>query len=301
MRCLRNFLPAFYRIAGYSLEIRRERRAGEVFCPEILDAFAAEAPSGPADFTLTIQAQEPKKPDGERQLTVTDDKIILNYGTESERLYLESDRELSQWKLYTTYRDGNVDDWFEKVGNLFAWAMPGKGSLAVHGVLMEWQGSGILLTAASGTGKTTHARLWRDCENALIINGDRVLLRRERGQWYGYGIPWSGSSGECVNRKVCLKAVVFLGRGTENTVGQIGPLAAAGKLFPRILSPDWDEKYAAAAIDLAISCLEEVPLFELFCRPDADAVKTLKNAFRLNPAMNSHTYPKERSRDNDGQ
>ena len=65
----------------------------------------------------------------------------------------------------------------------------------LHGVLMEWQGKGIILTASSGTGKTTHARLWREYENALIINGDRVLIRKEEGQWYAFGTPWSGSSG----------------------------------------------------------------------------------------------------------
>ena len=150
----------------------------------------------------------------------------------------------------------------------------------LHGVLMEWQGKGIILTASSGTGKTTHARLWREYENALIINGDRVLIRKEEGQWYAFGTPWSGSSGECVNRKVSLDAVVFLNRGQINEVYPVSPIQGMEKILPRIIAPKWHEKYSLMAIDLAIKCLEEIPLYELYCRPDAESVCTLKQALQ---------------------
>ncbi len=204
----------------------------------------------------------------------------MEYGTETERLYVKSDLDLKHWDLYTTYRDRHIDDWYEKIGNLFAWAMPGKGALMLHGVLMEWQGKGIILTASSGTGKTTHARLWREYENALIINGDRVLIRKEEGQWYAFGTPWSGSSGECVNRKVSLDAVVFLNRGKINEVYPVSPIQGMEKILPRIIAPKWHEKYSLMAIDLAIKCLEEIPLYELYCRPDAESVCTLKQALQ---------------------
>ena len=271
------FLPASFQIAGYHLSIRKEKGALPVFCPNVLDAFSMSDKNINPDFILTIQSKEPDvEKDTEHQFFLTSDKVILDYGTNSQRLCLESDLKLKNWKLYTSYRDRNIDDWFDKVGNLFAWAMPCKGAVMLHGVLIEWQGKGIVLTAASGTGKTTHARLWREYENTLIINGDRVLLRKEREQWYAYGTPWSGSSGECVNRKVVLKAIIFLHRGSINEAEKITPLGALGEMLPRIIAPKWNKEYSELAVDLAVKCLEDTALISLQCLPNADSVSVLK-------------------------
>ena len=277
MYSLGMFLPVSFQIAGYQLSIRKERGAMPVFCPNVLDAFSISDKTTDADFVLTIQSKEPDmEKDIEQQFFLTSDKVILDYGTNSQRLYLESDLKLENWKLYTSYRDRSIDDWFYKAGNLFAWAMPRKGAVMIHGVLIEWQGKGIVLTAASGTGKTTHARLWGEYENALIINGDRVLLKKERGQWYAYGTPWSGSSGECVNRKVALNAIVFLHRGSINTAEKIAPLGVLGEMLPRIIAPKWHKEYSELAVDLAVKCLEDTALISLQCLPNADSVSVLK-------------------------
>ena len=277
MYSLGMFLPVFFQVAGYHLSIQKERGALPVFCPNVLDAFSMSDKSTDADFTLTIQSKEPDmKKDIEHQFFLTSDKVILDYGTDSQRLYLESDLKLENWKLYTSYRDRSIDDWFDKTGNLFAWAMPRKGAVMLHGVLIEWQGKGIVLTAASGTGKTTHARLWREHENALIINGDRVLLRKEKEQWYAYGTPWSGSSGECVNRKVALNAIVFLHRGLINAVEQISPLQALGEMLPRTIAPKWHKEYSELAVDYAVKCLEDTTLISLQCLPNVESVSVLK-------------------------
>ena len=75
-----------------------------------------------------------------------------------------------------------------------------------------------------------------------------------------------------------LDAIVFLARGNANEASRIAPLNAMEKMFPRMIAPKWHPAYSANAVDLAISCLEQVPLFALHCRPDADSVSTLKTA-----------------------
>ena len=106
------------------------------------------------------------------------------------------------------------------------------------------------------------------------------MIREEEGQWYAFGTPWSGSSGECVNRKVSLDAVVFLNRGQINEVYPVSPIQGMEKILPRIIAPKWHEKYSLMAIDLAIKCLEKIPLYELYCRPDAESVCTLKQVLQ---------------------
>lgn len=285
---LGSFLPAWYQIAGFHLRVQKEQGALPVFCPCVMDTFAsrqkedmhplAAASVSSADFTLTIGAVCPiQHIDPAKQLQVTQQEVILQYGTDQEYVYVRADRNLHRWNLYTAAGGSQMDAWFDRIGNLFAWAMPGQGALVLHGVILEWKGKGILLTAPSGTGKTTHARLWRDCENALIINGDRALIRREGSRWYAYGMPWSGSSGECINRKVPLCAIVCLKQWHANKAEQLEPVRAIEFVLPRLIAPKWHPVYAAAAVDLALHCLEEVPCFALLCRPDADAVCVLKH------------------------
>ncbi|MFQ6793979.1 MAG: hypothetical protein ACLRT4_14555 [Thomasclavelia sp.] len=282
MKKLGFLLSEQFDVAGFTILVEKEKGAQLIYCPYIINTFSKKT-QDKADFILTIKksCNIEKDPD-DKQLYINDDFIIMDYGSETERLYIESNKSLSNWSLYTSYRDGQIDNWFDRIGDLFAWAMPNKNAVVIHGVLLEWKGKGIIITAASGTGKTTHARLWREYENALIINGDRVLIKEEDKQWYAYGIPWCGSSGECINRKVKIDAIVFLNRGDNNLVNKLLPLDAIGKMFPRIIAPKWHDIYSKKAVDITIRCIERVPLFDLYCLPDRQSVEVLKKALEIN-------------------
>ena len=152
------------------------------------------------------------------------------------------------------------------------------GLLTFHGVLMEYEGNGIIISAASGTGKTTHARLWRDLRRALIINGDRAVCAKTAEGWTGYGLPWSGTSGEQINRSVTIRALVVLRRGETNEAHRISALEAFHQVFAHVLYPSWDKALAEKMMDLLESFLRDVPIFLLSCRPDAESVDVLHDA-----------------------
>jgi len=152
--------------------------------------------------------------------------------------------------------------------------------LPFHGVLMEHQGRGIIISADSGVGKTTHARLWRDHRNALIINGDRAVCRKADGVWTGFGIPWSGSSGEQINRSVPLRAFVALERGEVNEAHRIGGMEAFSAMLPHVQCPNWDRELVGTAMELMDDFLQEIPVIRLRCRPDAESVSVLEAALQ---------------------
>lgn len=164
---------------------------------------------------------------------------------------------------------------FEFIGRAAMHAMVSRGVLPFHGVLMEHNGKGVIISAPSGVGKTTHARLWRDTKNSLIINGDNACCRKENGVWKGFGIPWSGTSGESVNRTVEVAAVVILERGEENKVQRLGEYEAFCKLLPQIHYPLWCAKSADLATERCTEFLRDVPVFRLECTPDTQAVEAL--------------------------
>lgn len=150
--------------------------------------------------------------------------------------------------------------------------------LTFHGPLLEHNGKGIILSAPSGTGKTTHAHLWRDIKHTLIINGDRSAVRKTDGIWVGFGLPWSGTSGEQINRSVPIKAIVVLERGNENEAHQITGLEAFGAVLPHILCPAWDAELTGKAMDLLNDFLRDIPVIRLQCRPDPESVEVLSKA-----------------------
>lgn len=185
------------------------------------------------------------------------------------------------WDTITLlYDDTNTAEQLalEYLGQMMPAVMLNHEALTFHGVLMEHEGRGIILSADSGVGKTTHARLWRDCEQALILNGDRAVCKKADGVWTGCGLPWSGTSGEHINRSVSIAALVVLERGEKNEAQRITGLEAFGSMWPNVLHPEWDETLTDTALKLADDFLCAIPVIRLCCRPDSDAVQTLKRA-----------------------
>ena len=157
--------------------------------------------------------------------------------------------------------------------------MPGvclrQGILTLHCALVEYAGMAFAVCAPSGTGKTTHARLWREYKNALILNGDRALCRRTKKGWIAYGSPWSGTSGEQINRQAPLKALVILERAENNFVYRLKNIEKFADVFPHMIYPFWDREMTELAMNQLDDLLQSIPVYRLKCRPDVDAVETL--------------------------
>lgn len=185
------------------------------------------------------------------------------------------------WTKFTLYEDNTNSKGeraFHEFGSLFSYAVLNHNACVLHGVVMEYEGMGILVTAPSGTGKTTHTRMWRDRENALIINGDRCLCRKIDGKWYAYGMPWSGSSGEYINRKIPISAIISLKRDNWNHVRTMKEVEGALCLMQRIFAPVWGCEMQNSALDIAEELASTIPMIELYCKPDFESVDALKEA-----------------------
>lgn len=167
---------------------------------------------------------------------------------------------------------------FAYMGQIFPYLALFKGMMTFHGVLMEDNDRGIIISAPSGTGKTTHARLWREYNNSLIINGDRAACSFINGHWIGHGLPWSGSSGEQINRSVNITAIVILQQDEINKAERLNGWEAFTALMPNVLYPSWDQESTEIALDMLENFLSCIPVFSLRCRPDIGAVEALEHA-----------------------
>ena len=109
----------------------------------------------------------------------------------------------------------------------------GKDILLMHGSAIAVDGEAYLFTAVSGTGKSTHTRLWREHfgDRAVMVNDDKPLLRVTESETRIYGTPWNGKHRLGNNIDMPLRAICFLRRGEKNTISEVG----YSELFPTLL------------------------------------------------------------------
>lgn len=151
-------------------------------------------------------------------------------------------------------------------------------ALVLHSAFIEWKGKGILFTAPSGTGKSTQASLWQKHEGVEIINGDRsLLIRHPDGKGFDCcGLPFCGSSGIHLNRRMPLGAVVFIEQSPVNIVESMPMAQAVSRLFGESSINKWNETAVRKSLDLIENLASSTPMIRLKCNMNPDAVSTLK-------------------------
>ncbi|WP_455057428.1 hypothetical protein [Jutongia sp.] len=120
------------------------------------------------------------------------DLIIQTSSEDIEYERKRSVREADQTGQEAEYTDAYLETLavYRKIAE---W-MPMHDTLLFHGSVIAVDGKAYLFTAKSGTGKSTHTRLWREYfgERAVMINDDKPLLKITQDGVYAYGTPWNG-------------------------------------------------------------------------------------------------------------
>lgn len=108
-------------------------------------------------------------------------------------------------------------DGFVRAGVLYGILVAlSKTRVGFHGVTLQCDGETIILSAPSGTGKTTLANLLVKHCNARIINGDFALLSLSKEGVLFEPTPFCGTSGVCLNEWARIDRIVFLSQSREN-------------------------------------------------------------------------------------
>ena len=158
--------------------------------------------------------------------------------------------------------------------------MPEYDTWLMHGSAVAVGEEAFLFTAASGTGKTTHTRLWLEqIPGAYVVNGDKPLLRIRDGLCEVCGTPWSGKENMNRNVTVRLRAICFLHRGAENRIEEISFRDAAPHLLQqsfRCSNPSVMQK----TMTLIRSLGDCVRFYRLFCNMEPEAALVSWNGMR---------------------
>lgn len=153
------------------------------------------------------------------------------------------------------------------------------GILLFHGSAIAVDNEGYLFTAHSGTGKSTHTRLWKQVfgERAVIVNDDKPFLELAEAGILLHGSPWSGKHGLDANICVPLKGLCILERGTENTIRPATADEALGMLQKQAYRPINAEK-EVEFLSLTHRLVALVSLWKLSCTKEQAAAQIAYNA-----------------------
>ncbi|MEE1055990.1 MAG: hypothetical protein UH239_01940 [Acutalibacteraceae bacterium] len=145
----------------------------------------------------------------------------------------------------------------------------------LHSAAIRYNGKAYLFTAPSGTGKTTHIKLWKKYlkDKVQIINGDKPLLRYLNREINVYGTPWQGKENYGSNIKAPLGGIFLLERSIKNSVKKTPTKNIIPFLLTQTLRYQSQEQ-----IENLFSIIEKIviniPVYTLKCNMNISAVKT---------------------------
>ena len=185
--------------------------------------------------------------------------------TQNERRALRDDDVMRQWR----------HAYLEKLAiyRKIAERLPGYGAFLFHGSAVAVDGEAYLFTARSGTGKSTHTRLWREHfgSRCVMINDDKPLLRLQSdGRFFVYGTPWDGKHHLSSNVCVQLKAVCILTRDEYNHIEPLKPEEAYSELLMQTFRPS-DGNALMQTMELLDTLTRRAGLYRLGCTMDPEA------------------------------
>jgi hypothetical protein len=152
--------------------------------------------------------------------------------------------------------------------------LPMSNIVLFHGSVIAVDGIGYLFTAKSGTGKSTHTRLWREQfgSRAVMVNDDKPLLKITDSGVIAYGTPWNGKHRLSTNIAVPLNAVCVLTRDKENHIMEILPRDAYLMLLQQTYRP-MDGTSMVQTMKLIDGMMKNTRFYRLGCNMESESAR----------------------------
>ena len=177
------------------------------------------------------------------------------------------------------YREGRVimpkykfkNAFNEALKMMYALATAGKGTMIIHAAVVSCEGKGYLFLGPSGTGKSTHARLWlKHFEGTELLNDDHPVVR----DGIVYGSPWSGKKTPCYrNVSVPIGGIVMLSQAPYNKIRRLSGIEAYVDLAESVGSMPWNIRISENLHQTMNRLAQTIPMWHLECLPDEEAAR----------------------------
>jgi len=142
-----------------------------------------------------------------------------------------------------------------------------KKGIFVHSIgVKDLNGRGLLFAGKSGAGKSTTARLWHKYSKAMVLNDDRIIVRRLNGKFFIYGSPWHGEFSDYLEshlESAPLDRLFFIYHASGNTAHNISKKEAFNILYPALFPTFWDKNCLENVVSFCQDLVKDITCFRL--------------------------------------
>ena len=155
-------------------------------------------------------------------------------------------------------------------------------TLKIHASVIEKDGKALIFLGKSGTGKSTHSKLWQKyVPGCALLNDDEPIIRiMNDGTIKVFGAPWSGSTPCYRNASADVSAFVHLHQSDENRLTKLNGMESFTSLLQSTAIMRSDSNNRTMIISMINDILEKVSVYRLDNRPDREAVSLSETLLR---------------------
>lgn len=158
---------------------------------------------------------------------------------------------------------------------MFGIVMAPLGGILIHSSVIIRDGGAVLCLGESGTGKSTHTRLWlENFEGTKLLNDDSPVVRMVDGVATVFGSPWSGKTHYYVPENYPIRGFMRLSQAPHNKIFRLPVLRAIGALLPSCPPAfAYDDSLQDSICDTVSNMISVTPVYHLECLPNNEAAQ----------------------------
>lgn len=170
------------------------------------------------------------------------------------------------------------EELFHAIRFLYLYLAEKNDIYAIHSASILYKGKAWLFSGPSGTGKSTHANLWKALYQTPVLNGDLNLLAFENGMPVIHGLPWCGTSRISDVHTYPLGGILLLRQDKTDFIEDLSMDEKALLLMQRLISPIWNEQQLDCCLRFSEKLMRKCYVARLHCTKEDSAARTMKHA-----------------------
>ncbi|KUY16978.1 hypothetical protein BAZ12_20000 [Elizabethkingia miricola] len=280
----------YFQIADHIMELILPVQIQTDRClPSFID-FITEEPSGTVKIKVQLELNSLQENAGETKLLsdvsiVWGDRFRFEESSKNYITSVQSEEKSREWNMFSTkdfsqstiyvleeeLYTTSILSWLLMVA--FGQAMLKYNTVLFHASVIEKDGSGYAFLGKSGTGKSTHSRLWlKYISDTKLLNDDNPAVRiMEDESIMIYGTPWSGKTPCYRNVGVLLEGLVRLRQAPENQWKKVSGKEALLSVLPSCTAIRWNRNLFDQMLNSLEKIITSVNVGQLSCLPDQNA------------------------------
>ncbi len=190
-------------------------------------------------------------------------RLFINTGTRSAKISL-SGTKAEQFNTLNT-----------AANFCFMVATSDSDTLLAHSSTVIYKGKAYMFLGKSGTGKSTHSRMWLNAIDGVeLLNDDHPVIRiGNDGTATAYGSPWSGKTACYKNLQAPIGGIIRISRALYNRARRLSPIESYASIMPSCPNLVWEKRFANEKHNTLQRIIGSVPCWVMECLPEEEAAR----------------------------